>query len=109
MVKCCITSCDKSGRRIGRLASQELYYCDRHMKYGERVLNFFINSQLHYKLNKYMKEARDDFFTNNIPKLSQESQLAIKEYLDKGIERIDEIREMGDMLGDDPDFDIPKI
>jgi len=92
---CMITGCTKHGYTIANLAGMEMKYCKGHMDYGNRVLNFFINARTGNALNKFLKETRDDWFMSNQPILSKESELAIKEYLEHGIERIEKIKELG--------------
>jgi len=113
---CMINGCNKKGKLIGKLGGIKLKYCQQHFEYGNRVLNFFINARTGYKLNKFLKETKDDWFINNQPKLSTESELAIKEYLVKGISRIEDINKLSrhastnlNLYENEPDLDEDNI
>lgn len=106
---CKITGCNKQGKVIGTFAGVQMRYCQKHKEYGNRVLNFFINAKVGYSLNRFLKETRDDWFTKNQPKLSEESELAIKEYLHSGIERIEYINKLADTIPDEIDDDEPEL
>lgn len=84
--------CQKGGRTIGRLGSIELNYCGHHRKYGERVLNYLICSLLRDKMTKFLKDAKESLFKENIPKLSDESYKAMSTYVDNMIKKLDELK-----------------
>ena len=84
--------CGEGGRTVGRLGEIELNYCGHHRKYGERVLNFFANSLLGYKLTNLLNEVKSDLFMKNIPELSEESYKKIEEYTNSKIRALDELK-----------------
>ncbi len=96
-MQCIHTGCDKKGKKIGNLAGIDLVYCQKHREYGERVLNFLINSKLDYKLNKFLRETRNSWFSKKVPKLSEESEKKIYNYLEAGIDKIQEINDLDEI------------
>lgn len=90
--KCLINGCDKSGRLIGQLSGTPLSYCAKHRHYGVRVLDFFIDSLLRYKLFHLLEEARNDLFMENQPKLSKESYHKLYNYVKTMTEKLKEIK-----------------
>jgi len=67
-----IAGCENEGRVLGNLggktgSSIKLFYCHKHSKYGNRVLNYFVNSITNYRLTKHLQEARHDLFIKNEP------------------------------------------
>ena len=91
--ECMVSGCEGGGRTIGRLGDIELNYCGHHRKYGERVLNFLINSVFGFKLTDFLKETKHDLFMQNIPKLSDESYELLGSYVNTKIEMLDEVNE----------------
>lgn len=84
--------CKQGGRIIGHMGDIELTYCGHHRKYGERVLNFLINSIFHYKLSEFLKDTKEDIFMKNMPRLSDEDYKLLAEYVNTKIEELDEIQ-----------------
>jgi hypothetical protein len=85
--------CGDGGRTIGHMGDKELNYCGHHRKYGERVLNFLINSVFQYKLSEFLKETKHDLFMTNLPELSQEDYDKLARYVNSKIVQLDEINE----------------
>ena len=89
-------TCGKGGRTIGRMGDEELNYCGHHRKYGERVLNFLINSVFGYRLNEFLNETKSDLFMTNLPKLSDEDYKKLAAYVDEKIVMLDEVKRWHD-------------
>lgn len=83
--------CGKGGRTIGRMGDIELNYCGTHRKDGERILNFLIASVYGEKLQKFVKDAKDDLFMKNEPRLSDESYKALAEYVTNTIHKLRDV------------------
>lgn len=85
--------CKQGGRTIGRMGDVELNYCGHHRKYGERVLNFLVNSVFQYKLGAFLNDTKRDLFMNNIPELCPEDYKKLADYVNSKIIALDEVRE----------------
>lgn len=90
---CTIHDCDKGGRVLARLGSVELTYCGHHRKYGERVINFLVNSVFRNELTDFLSETKQDLFMDNLPRLSDESYTKLGSYVDTMIHKLDKIEE----------------
>jgi hypothetical protein len=85
-------ACGKGGRTIGRMGKEELNYCGHHRKYGERVLNFLINSVFGYKLTEFLNETKQDLFMKNLPTLCDEDYKKLAVYVDEKVLQLDDIK-----------------
>lgn len=90
---CMITGCGGWGRTVGKLGDIELNYCGHHRKYGERVLNFFAASIFNAELMDFLRETKRDVFWENRPCLCDECNIKIKDYVNKQITILDEIKQ----------------
>lgn len=84
--------CGGGGRTIGKLGNTSLNYCGYHRKYGERVLNFLINSVYGYKLTEFLKDSKQDLFMKNAPELSEPSYERLADYVTQTVHRLEEVQ-----------------
>ena len=88
---CLMARCEAKGRLLGRLGDLPFTYCPRHRKKGERILNFLVNSLMRYKLTKFLQDAKQQLFMDNLPRLSNESYTALNEFVNNMIIKLDEM------------------
>ena len=81
MTKCLNFKCQEEGRLLGKLSDMELVYCQRHEKYGKRVIDFLIMSTEGNKLNNLMHETRVDILRDNKPELCNSCGSKITSYI----------------------------
>lgn len=62
---CSVSGCEDKGRVIAWLSDIPITYCPKHRSYGNRVINFFLNSMYRDKLTKFLQDKRNDVFSKN--------------------------------------------
>ena len=91
---CMIKDCIKKGRSIGHLGGLPLNYCAEHRHYGVRVLDFFIDSLLRYKLTDFLEETRRELFMKNLPKISDNSYKVLSDYVKNMANQLEQLEEL---------------
>lgn len=84
--------CGKGGRTLATFGKIQMNYCGKHRKYGEEVIDFFIDSMIDDKLTTLRRSVKTDILMTDFPKLSEESYRVIAEYVHTKIVEIDEIK-----------------
>ena len=74
------------------MGDKELNYCGHHRKYGERVLNFRINSVFQYELTKFLNDTKQELFMKNNPELCPHCYEKLAKYVTSKIEDLDEVK-----------------
>lgn len=106
---CLYIGCVKGGRLLGRLGTMELTYCGKHRKYGERVLNFLINSMLRYKLSNLLRESKQKIFINNEPHFCDECNKKVIAFAKDMVDKVSELEKDQERFGDTGfDYDGPE-
>ena len=80
---CAVTQCNERGRVLARLGGDVIAYCPRCRKYGERVIDFMIDSVFRNKLSKFMSETKEDIFEKDVLELDEKTNKLFKDYLKK--------------------------
>jgi len=91
--ECSISECGERGRLLANLGSIQITYCPKHRSYGERVINFLIDSTYRFKLTNFLQENKKELFMDNIPKLSDESYDTLGSYARTMVEKLEELEE----------------
>jgi len=84
--------------KLGRV---ENYYCacPEHRKYGERVMNFFIDSVTRFKLSDFLSESKKDIFMKDYPELCDSCKEKLWKYMDDKLSRTNIVEELQNVAG----------
>lgn len=88
MVKCIIPGCEGEGRKIGALSGVELYYCNKHEKVGQRILDFLILSSDTRNKRNCLKQTRKSILCGSL--LCEECSKKVLECLNETIKQKNE-------------------
>ena len=93
---CCISGCTELGRRFGSIGSTTIAYCAKHRKIGEKILNFLFDSKKRYFRSKLLYKVKYSLMFENEPKLCEECEKKLIDFVNKAIVEVDAGREFID-------------
>jgi len=87
--KCNISGCDNTGRKFGSLGSIDIFYCPEHRKIGERIMNHLWDDKRNYYRTELLYHCKHSLMFESNPKLCDECNKKIVDFLGSAIEMID--------------------
>ena len=82
---CCITGCTKKGRILGYLGGIKLIYCPIHRKYGQEVINMFLEDIFNFRKSQLTELAKQELLFNGDKILDEENEKRLGSWFRKEI------------------------
>jgi hypothetical protein len=105
---CCISGCEKTGRKFGKIGEIILSYCPEHRKIGEKILNYLLSSKRRSLRTKLLYKCKYSIMFEEEPKFCDECEKKLINLLQKGITEIDKNNEFIEYLEEEDEEKEPE-
>lgn len=91
--RCTIVGCSNTGRKFGSIGDIEIFYCPKHRKLGEKIMNHLFDDKRDYLRSELLYKSKHSLMFEGEPKLCEECNKKILDFLTKAITEIDKDNE----------------